>query len=985
MVIEAINLFQKIVVFIPSFLFKLINRFFLSIIKFRISSLDRKGKVISIIGIIILVLASLILFVDFTKSDNPPEQSNVVTTRTGASDKYCIGRQCTLILYSGQMNYDNGSTYVPINITIANVSKTVHGKTYTHAVETGVYKAYFKKQFAQQDGVMYDKNDDYLYFQVDGLFYRDQNSNQFISGRKSIDGYSLSNRFMYENALGNNLDLYYDYWQEILKQNLNISSLNDLPMPENYVKDGQTLLELDFEIEYDNDVDLYINNILWNKQATKNTQSRIDFKKHSDNETIFYLPEPYAYDRNSSLLLNYSLKKTGNKLLITTQTPYKWLNSTLRNYPVRIDPTVVLMDPETETLEDTYVEGAFPAKNYGSSIHLMVGQGVATGGKEIAFIKFNIGDLKNVDIQKANLSLYVNGINGAFTIDVFHVYNQTWSEHSLNWTTHLNLASNKTYEDRQTVDTSGRRYNWSVRLMLQNASNSNWNNFSIKINSSDASSTENIDFYSKEYLGWRPALIVFYESRTSPNFTSLSSNKTYPRYNENINLSIKVQARFDLDTIIFSTNNSGSWINSSAYRPSITNIVYLNYSNLKISTKAGKRFFFSWYANDTSSNVNRSQNNTNPYYFYRVNNSLPKIYEIKICKNTDCANPPLNSGVDALNSTVNATGLDPAQSLRVNFTYFMYDPLLVSPVYKKNLTQNFTMIYNATTNKNMSWVYFKTPIPAAKVIANQRWKIQAIVFDNFSTQGRIAKNSSEVIIDDATTPKIHQSVLNKTSLYNDEYNQIFVQIVEDSTVELAKVEIDRPSPFSNENITMTAIGTTNNYTTSQFNYGNGDYNATKFYARDSSYNWNTTRFNDTAWIVGSRPSGTGAGGGGGGEPTYSALGMPCVKNADCESQLCDLSMDNQTGAKSIFYGVCVNSLCGNGICDRFVGEGYTSCQQDCTLVAQLKTGNLFKEAKVAQLAGVVFVIGAAVIVFEQQRRKKKKYIKNETFKKDGAK
>jgi hypothetical protein len=240
----------------------------------------------------------------------------------------------------GIINFLNETNeYEPINIKIIEISKTKHGRNYHYAVEAGLYKAYFNKYFDQQDGILFEKNNSFLTFQTNALYYRDNKSNQWLSSRQSVIGNSDENKFTYENALGSGFNLSYEYLKFTLKEKLTIENLSVLPIPEDYVLDDlPTYLDLDFQIDYETGTDIYIDNELWDKKSTKTTQSRIDFR--INNETLYYLSSPYAYDSNNSRqLLTYQLKKTGAKLYITVKTPYSWLNSSDRIYPVYIDPT----------------------------------------------------------------------------------------------------------------------------------------------------------------------------------------------------------------------------------------------------------------------------------------------------------------------------------------------------------------------------------------------------------------------------------------------------------------------------------------------------------------------------------------------------------------------------------------------------------------------------------------------------------------------
>ena len=103
---------------------------------------------------------------------------------------------------------------------------------------------------------------------------------------------------------------------------------------------------------------------------------------------------------------------------------------------------------------------------------------------------------------------------------------------------------------------------------------------------------------------------------TPPYFSSHSNNQTYPKKNEKINLSININDGEDIDFILFSTNDSGSWINYSS-QPTATTL-HQNWTTLTVSSLGGSKVGYAWFANDTDTNSNRSLNGTDIYYFFKV-------------------------------------------------------------------------------------------------------------------------------------------------------------------------------------------------------------------------------------------------------------------------------------------------------------------------------------------------------------------------------
>ena len=206
-----------------------------------------------------------------------------------------------------------------------------------------------------------------------------------------------------------------------------------------------------------------------------------------------------------------------------------------------------------------------------------------------------------------------------------------------NWTTgwHANETKNLTGTSNSTTFTPTIQdgdYIWNC-LGYDNDTNLDWgnNNFTLTIDS------------------------------TLPYFTSHSNNQTYPKINENINLSININDNRDIDFVWFSTNDSGTWANYS-FQPTATTL-HQNWTILEVASSKDSTVGYAWYANDTASNLNRSLNSTDNYYFFTVNNSLPVMLTAVINNTIPYTN-------DAVNCTITATDAD---SDSMTFYYKFYN------------------------------------------------------------------------------------------------------------------------------------------------------------------------------------------------------------------------------------------------------------------------------------------------------------------------
>lgn len=129
--------------------------------------------------------------------------------------------------------------------------------------------------------------------------------------------------------------------------------------------------------------------------------------------------------------------------------------------------TIILQDANTENMEDTDVNEGSVNSNYGSASNLWIRDQVS--GDRRAYFKFNLTQLgtgKQID----EATIYINNIleNQDPTIEVHHVYNQTWIETEITWnnqpcdTGFDNSAEcNLTYEESKSITSTGWA-NWNV-------------------------------------------------------------------------------------------------------------------------------------------------------------------------------------------------------------------------------------------------------------------------------------------------------------------------------------------------------------------------------------------------------------------------------------------------------------------------------------------------------------------------------------------
>ena len=253
--------------------------------------------------------------------------------------------QCTTYESKGQINYYNGSEYLPIDKTIIVSSNPL----FDYEVTKGIYQSYFKSNPTSGQVVKFIKNDTEITFQPMALNYRNDLSQlQQINMIQNVVGVPNGSSFLYRDAYGSGIDLRYKYTNQFLKEDLIIDSFNDLIIPAQYIQDGgNPTLDLDFVLTT-NSQHIIIEGVEWDKLTTKETSNEVYIKDDLGN-ILYYFNTPYAYDSNGSFqLLKYQFKKSGSKLYVTLKTPYSWLEYAI--YPIYIDPTIWVYQESSNTV-----------------------------------------------------------------------------------------------------------------------------------------------------------------------------------------------------------------------------------------------------------------------------------------------------------------------------------------------------------------------------------------------------------------------------------------------------------------------------------------------------------------------------------------------------------------------------------------------------------------------------------------------------------
>ncbi len=152
---------------------------------------------------------------------------------------------------------------------------------------------------------------------------------------------SHQGQISWEDAYGSGIDFDWQTTATRLQKRLTIGDFADLPPPAQYIQDGgNPALRYNLIFAPSRDVDIYINDALWNQSSKQQTFDIIEFRK--DGAVLWgFMPLRYwgsSDDGTNEGQSVATLEKRGNKLYISIRVPYSWLQTA--TYPVFIDTDV---------------------------------------------------------------------------------------------------------------------------------------------------------------------------------------------------------------------------------------------------------------------------------------------------------------------------------------------------------------------------------------------------------------------------------------------------------------------------------------------------------------------------------------------------------------------------------------------------------------------------------------------------------------------
>ena len=205
------------------------------------------------------------------------------------------------------------------------------------------YNAYALTEFSNGQVVKYvhPTSGEQITFQPQQLqFTNDIDQIQSIGDPQSISATIDDDRLQWAGAYGTDLDFTWETQTSRLAKKLTIGNLASLGTPAQYIIDGgNPVLRLQFIFQVSSNIDLYINDELWDKTKTKETDSVVEFRNKTTGQPLWWFGYAHVTDQGANgIIAGQRFTKRANSLFVEVRVPWSWLETA--SYPVIVDPTV---------------------------------------------------------------------------------------------------------------------------------------------------------------------------------------------------------------------------------------------------------------------------------------------------------------------------------------------------------------------------------------------------------------------------------------------------------------------------------------------------------------------------------------------------------------------------------------------------------------------------------------------------------------------
>lgn len=422
----------------------------------------------------------------------------VYAARTLNSKTFKKGDKLIARIYQNPIHYTDKEGKL---LDIENNLVASQKQGYVWENESNSYKSFFSLNTSHKELVQLEKEKYNVSWNLKGA-------------KKGIIGETNKNKIIYPKII-ENVDLRYTVNNDSLKEDLIFKSAQ---IPSEFI------------------FNLNLGNLIFSNEQ----DGTIVLKDSQNGKEIFTIEKPYMYDMSGARTENikFNIYRENNEVFIKIVPDQDWIKSKDRQFPIVLDPSYKMFQPDGGTGRDSWVGSLIPYQNQKSNKYLNVGyiSGYGRTRSYDVFTEFNSYVPYGSRVDNAEYLLYDTRGQAYKNIDVYEVTsNWDWDNPTLTWNHQPSSGELIT----RVGASNGDWWHFPVTRLAQKWADGMVNN-GMRIQLANEYESYR-DFWSCDYwtAGVRPRLDVYYTPDYYPPSGSININggsEISPSRNVTLNL-----------------------------------------------------------------------------------------------------------------------------------------------------------------------------------------------------------------------------------------------------------------------------------------------------------------------------------------------------------------------------------------------------------------------------------------------------------------
>lgn len=285
------------------------------------------------------------------------------------------------VVYSSPVHYKEAGEWKDIDNRIT-ADSTAKEKQYSASIDGIDFS--FPDKLAKNERITINKEGKELSFGYIEEGFSLLSSSEIVSADKKISTESITTENNEISAVNSN----------ILKYN-NISGFTDIEYELNSTMLKESIIVPSKQNKYVYKFSFDIGNLT---PVVNDDGSILLIDKSNSDKLEYVITAPFMIDAKGlfSDSVTMTMTSSGDEYILTVTADKEWLNEENREFPVVIDPTILIKPDRINDIFDTYVDSATPTTNHYLSTYSIIGHNSLGTGR--AYLKFNLPTLPHCGV-----------------------------------------------------------------------------------------------------------------------------------------------------------------------------------------------------------------------------------------------------------------------------------------------------------------------------------------------------------------------------------------------------------------------------------------------------------------------------------------------------------------------------------------------------------------------------------------------------------